>query len=126
MPNIKIAVIEDNLSIQQMYVTKLGLSGFDVKAADDGKAGLLLIAKYRPELILLDIKMPEMSGDEMLQHLRATDYGWSVKVIILTNLSRDEAPRSLQILNINRYVVKAHHTPQQIIGIVNDVLGITS
>lgn len=119
----KIAVIEDNLAIQQMYVFKLGLSGYDVRATGDGESGLKLIDSFKPDLILLDLKMPIMCGDEMLQLLRATDYGPEIKVIILTNLSRDEAPRSLQLLHVNRYVVKAHHTPQQIIDIVGEVLG---
>lgn len=106
-----------------MYVFKLGLSGYRVKAADNGETGLELINTFRPDLILLDLKMPVMNGDEMLQLLRATDYGSEIKVIILTNLSRDEAPRKLQMLHVDRYVVKAHHTPKQVTDIVAEVLG---
>ena len=123
VPNQRIAIIEDNLSIQQMYVFKLGLSGYSVKAANNGETGLELINTFRPDLILLDLKMPVMNGDEMLQLLRATDYGSQIKVIILTNLSRDEAPRMLQMLHVDRYVVKAHHTPKQVTDIVAEVLG---
>lgn len=106
-----------------MYVFKLGLSGYSVKAANNGETGLELINTFRPDLILLDLKMPVMNGDEMLQLLRATDYGSQIKVIILTNLSRDEAPRMLQMLHVDRYVVKAHHTPKQVTDIVAEVLG---
>jgi chemosensory pili system protein ChpA (sensor histidine kinase/response regulator) len=119
----KIAIIEDDVSIQQMYVFKLGSCGYDVRAASDGHEGLTLVESFKPELLLLDLKMPHMNGDEMLQLLRETEHGMHVKVIILTNLSRDEAPRSLQLLHVNRYVVKAHHTPSQVTDIVAEVLG---
>jgi CheY-like chemotaxis protein len=64
-----------------------------------------------------------MSGDEMLEKLRATEDGAAIKVIILTNISKDEAPRALRLLHVDRYVVKAHHTPQQITEIIGEVLG---
>jgi DNA-binding NarL/FixJ family response regulator len=66
--------------------------------------------------------MPEMSGDEMLEKIRATDWGSKPRVIILTNISRDEAPHNLRFLNVDRYIVKAHHTPSQVIDIVNEVI----
>jgi len=63
-----------------------------------------------------------MPGDEMLEKLRATPWGSGVRVIILTNISKNEAPQKLRFLNVDRYVVKAHHTPAQIVSIVQDVL----
>jgi len=106
-----------------MYRLKLKLAGFDVTTAHDGKAGLEIIEKQRPDLVLLDIKMPVMSGDKMLEKLRETDWGANIRVVILTNISRDEAPHNLRFLNVERYIVKAHHTPSQIIDIINDILG---
>jgi hypothetical protein len=55
--------------------------------------------------------------------MRGEDWGSSIRVVILTNLSKDEAPQSLRFLHVDRYVVKAHHTPKQIIDIVNEILG---
>lgn len=118
----KIAVIEDEHAIAQMYKMKLELSGFQAHVAGNGQEGLELIQEFVPELILLDLRMPIMSGDEMLEKLRSTDWGAKVRVIILTNISKDEAPSSLRFLNVDRYIVKAHHTPQQVIDIVNEVL----
>ena len=68
--------------------------------------------------------MPEMNGDEMLAKLRAEDWGANVRVIILTNISRAEAPMMLRFLNVDRYVVKAHHTPSQLVEVVYEVLHI--
>lgn len=118
----KIAVIEDDSSIAMMYQFKLELEGYQVRVAHDGAAGLTLCQAFQPDLVLLDIRMPVMSGDEMLEKMRATDWGSRPRVIILTNISRDEAPTRLRFLNVDRYIVKAHHTPQQVVGIVREVL----
>lgn len=120
----KIAVIEDDPAINEMYQLKLELEGFQVVAAFNGEEGLKQVEKSKPDLLLLDLKMPIMTGEEMLAKLRQTDWGAKIKVIVLTNISRDEAPQSLRLLNIDRYIVKAHYTPAQVIQEVRQVLGI--
>ena len=120
----KIAIIEDEFAIQQMYSFKLESAGFTVKTADNGVSGFKLVEEFRPGLILLDLRMPGMSGDELLQKIRQEDWGADMRVVILTNISKNEAPHVLRFLNVDRYVVKAHHTPQQITEIVKEVLGL--
>lgn len=117
-------VVEDEPAICGMYKMKLKASGFDVDTAENGEIGLLKCQEFSPDIILLDIRMPVMGGDEMLERLRQTEWGASVRVIILTNISRDEAPHNLRLLNVDRYIVKAHHTPSQVLEIVNEILGI--
>jgi DNA-binding NarL/FixJ family response regulator len=68
--------------------------------------------------------MPEMNGDEMLIKLREHEWGADMRVIILTNISRDEAPSVLRFLYVDRYIVKAHYTPSQVIETVEEVLRI--
>ena len=119
---IKVVIIEDDSSISQMYKFKLELQGFNVKLAVNGQDGLELIEASMPDLILLDLKMPVMNGDEMLEKLRATEWGSNIKVIVLTNISKDEAPPRLRLLNVDRYIVKAHHTPKQVVEIIEEVL----
>ncbi|GAC1391495.1 MAG: hypothetical protein NVSMB46_04240 [Candidatus Saccharimonadales bacterium] len=118
-----IVIVEDDHAICAMYKFKLEKSGFHVETAFDGREGLLVIEKFLPDLILLDLKMPIMSGDEMLETLRTTKWGSQVRVIVLTNISKDEAPPNLRLLHVNRYIVKAHHTPNQVVEIVQEVLG---
>lgn len=120
----KIAVIEDEPSIRNLYQTKLELEGFVVQTACNGVEGLALIESFQPDLMLLDIRMPEMTGDEMLMHVRENDWGANVRVIVLTNISRDEAPSILRFLRIDRYVVKAHYTPSQLTQTIREVLHI--
>ena len=77
---------------------------------------------FLPDLILLDLRMPDMSGDEMLAKMRATEWGKSMKVIILTNISKDEAPRTLSHLGISHYIMKVLFTPQQVVELVQKTL----
>lgn len=65
-----------------------------------------------------------MSGDIMLEKLRATEWGSSIRVIVLTNISKAEAPMNLRFLNVDRYIVKAHSTPSQVVAVVREVLGV--
>lgn len=117
-----IAVIEDDLPIQMLYKAKLELAGYTVVTAANGHDGLAVIQHSNPALVLLDLRMPVMNGDEMLARLRETKWGASIRVIILTNISRDEAPSNLRLLGVDRYLVKAHHTPTQIVEIIREVL----
>src|SRR5215467_4319298 len=119
----KVVIVEDEPSISLMYKLKLQTSGYDVRTAANGEAGLLIIEEFRPDLILLDLKMPVMNGEEMLLKLRATHWGSNIRVIILTNISKNEAPMALRFLSVNRYLIKAHHTPAQVRDITDEILG---
>lgn len=118
----KVLVVEDNQTIASMYEFKLKLEGYDVLAAVNGEDGLQKSETFMPDLILLDLKMPIMSGDEMLESLRAADWGADMRVVVLTNISKDEAPQKLRFLNVDRYIVKAHHTPAQVVKVVDEIL----
>ena len=117
-----IAIVEDDLPIANMYKIKLQNAGYKTIVAHNGKEGLDIIQKTLPDLVLLDLRMPIMSGDEMLEKMRATKWGSKIHVIILTNISKDEAPMNLRLLNIDRYIVKAHQTPQQVLGIIKEII----
>jgi CheY-like chemotaxis protein len=119
----KVAVIEDDPTLQYMYKLKLENAGFTVVTASDGKAGLAIAEEFRPDIILLDLRMPVMSGDAMLARMRQHQWGSDIRVIILTNISKNEAPQSLRFLNVDRYIVKAHSTPGQVVEIIREVLG---
>ena len=119
---MKIAVIEDDAPIREMYLMKFKAAGYVVKGSEDGEKGLVLAKQFKPDLILLDLRMPIMDGTEMLRRLRAEDWGKDILVIILTNVSADEAPMDLRLLRVEKYIVKAHYTPKQVLDIVNDTL----
>jgi CheY-like chemotaxis protein len=93
---------------------KFEAEGYHVEIAENGKLGLALSEQMKPDLILLDLMMPEMNGYEMLEKMRATDWGKGIKVIILTNVGEQEAPDKLKSLNVNAFIVKAEMTPKQV------------
>ena len=97
-----------------MYRLKFETEGYDVQTAEDGKLGLELLEGFKPKIILLDLMMPEMTGDEMLVELRKKPWGKDIIVIILTNLGEEEAPNILKELNVHSYIVKAEMTPRQV------------
>lgn len=114
----KIAIIEDDQAISQMYRMKFEAEGFEVETAENGKFGLELVDKMRPDIILLDLMMPEMTGDEMLVKLRKTSWGKDTRVIILTNMGEQEAPEIVKTLDVKRFIVKAEMTPRQVAEMV--------
>jgi DNA-binding response OmpR family regulator len=116
----KVAIIEDDLAIAQMYRLKFEAEGFDVRIAENGKLGLELCEDFKPDIILLDLMMPEMNGDEMLERLRHTEWGKNTKVVILTNVGEQEAPEKLKDLNVSAFIVKADMTPKQVAELVKE------
>lgn len=118
----KIAIIEDDRAISQMYRIKFEGEGFDVETAENGKLGLKLVEEMKPDIVLLDLMMPEMTGDEMLKKMRASTWGKDVKVIILTNMGEQEVPEGVKDLGISAFILKADMTPRQVAELVKEQL----
>lgn len=118
----KILIVEDDAAIRELYKLKLQREGYETAAAENGLIGLKLAHDFAPDLILLDLRMPVMSGDEMLARLRQSDWGAAIRIIVLTNISKTEAPHALRLLHVDRYVVKVHQTPSQVVEVVKEVL----
>jgi DNA-binding response OmpR family regulator len=120
----KIAIIEDDGAISQMYRFKFEAESYEVETAENGKLGLELIDSMKPDIILLDLMMPEMTGDVMLAKLRQTPFGKTLKVIILTNMGEQEIPVSVKALGVNAVILKADMTPRQVAELVKKQLSI--
>jgi len=118
----KIAIIEDDAAISQMYRMKFETDGFDVRVASNGKLGVELAKSFKPDVILLDIQMPEMNGAEALKKIRDQDINKTTPVIVLTNLGEEEAPDEIRGLGIHSYIVKANLTPRQVVAHVKKAI----
>lgn len=105
-----------------MYRIKFEAEGYSVETAENGQLGLELAETMRPDIILLDLMMPEMNGDEMLEKLRADAWGKDVKVVILTNMGEQEIPEHVRELGISSIVLKADMTPRQVAELVKQQL----
>lgn len=121
----KVLVVEDELMMRDLVVRKLAANGFDVKIAADGKEALKIWRAEAPDLVLLDLIMPELNGFEVLKEIRSDkSLGiYNTPVIVFSNLWSKEDILKAQDLKINAYLVKAHSTPDDILQKVNEVLG---
>jgi len=117
---LKLVIIEDEESLRFLYVTKFRQSGFDVSVAENGAEGIHLIEEQRPDIVLLDILMPKMSGFEVLQRLKAHSNKAirEIPVVFLTNLAEDAGYAQARELGAAGYITKANRTPEELVHYV--------
>jgi DNA-binding response OmpR family regulator len=119
----KIAVVEDDAAIVQMYRLKFEAEGFEVKTAGDGVAGLKLIDEFNPDIVLLDLMMPGMNGIDVLAHLRKDAKTKDLKVVVLTNMGDAETASKVFAMKATDYIVKAEMTPKEVSQKIKQLLG---
>ena len=119
---LKIVIVEDEVSLADIYKTRLELLGYTCFIAHDGIEALSLIEKERPSLVLLDIMIPRVSGDQVLKVMRASEWGKDIKVLVISNLSESDAPTGIREQGIEGYAVKANLSDDQIDKLVDDIL----
>ncbi len=121
MADYKIAIIEDQQEIAEMYRFKLESEGNIVEVANDGAAGFRMVMDFDPDLILLDLMMPVQDGPETLDQF--FEAGVKTPVIILTNLSKEEASSRLNHTEmVVDYLIKAENTPKEVLAICLRIL----
>jgi DNA-binding response OmpR family regulator len=118
----KIAIIEDDVAIVQMYRLKFEADGYMVKTAGDGIAGLKLIADFNPEIVLLDLMMPQMGGLDVLAQLRKDPKTKDLKVVVLTNMGDAETASKVFAMKATDYIVKAEMTPREVSDKIKQLL----
>lgn len=118
----KILIVEDNVSLADIYKTRLEAIGYICFVAHDGIEAITLVEKERPSLVLLDLMIPKLSGDQVLKIMRSTDWGKQIKVFIISNLNESEAPPGLREQGIEGYAVKANLSNDQLDQLVDNIL----
>lgn len=121
-----VLIIEDEQGLRDAAAARLAQDGYTVFTAADGASGLSSALGNHPDVILLDIKMPNMNGFEMLKKLRAQGgWGMQVKVIFLTNLelSSDDESADIEALEPANYLVKGNTSLEELVHKVREVLG---
>ncbi|MFH1426514.1 MAG: response regulator [Candidatus Kerfeldbacteria bacterium] len=119
-----ILIVEDDPFILEASTEKLSREGFTILQAKDGVQGLDMSMNQKPDLILLDILMPNMDGLEMLNRLRQDESGKNAHVIIITNLIKDESEREARRLGVDDYIIKANWSLGELTRKVKSVLGV--
>ena len=115
MANAKILVVEDDEFLLSMYQTKLGLENFEVTTAVNGLQAIKLAQKDKPDLILLDLNLPEMNGFEVLENLKFQDHTKNIPVLVVTNYSQKEDIDRCFKLGAKDYLIKAHFIPSEVV-----------
>jgi DNA-binding response OmpR family regulator len=119
---LKVVIVEDNVPLADIYKTRLELIGYKCSVAYDGIAALAIIENQRPDLVLLDLMVPEIAGDEILKRMRASEWGKDIRVFIISNLDEVDAPKGLRDLGIDGYVVKANISNDELDKLVDNIL----
>ncbi len=119
----KILIVEDDNFVAEVYSTKLLEMGHSVQIAQNGREGLSLVEKEKPDLILLDILMPVMGGIEMIEELKGRDEWKSIPVILLTNVGEKESIRKVTDLGVRDYLIKSHFTPAEVMEKIEAIIG---
>lgn len=122
----KIVIVEDNSALAEIYKTRLELLGHTCFIGYNGITGLYFIQNELPDLVLLDLMVPDIAGDQILLRMRASTWGKDIPVIIISNLNESEAPAGLRDLGILEYVVKANMSSDAIDQIVTEAFEATS
>lgn len=119
----KILVVEDEEAMRTALSDMIGFEGFTILGAKDGVEGLALARAEHPDLILLDILMPNMDGLEMLRELRADEWGRKVPVIVLSNVGEKEEIAQAVESNVFDYFVKTDIKITEVIAKIREKLG---
>lgn len=114
----KILIIEDDNILASMYEMKLKQDGFIVMRAEDGAIGVEMTSKEKPDIVLLDVIMPQLDGFSVLREIKGNDNTKHIPVIMLTNLGTSDDMQKGEEMGAIDYLVKANNTPAQISQII--------
>lgn len=118
----KIVIVEDDAALAEIYKARLELIGYVCFVAHNGIEAIELIERERPSLVLLDLMLPKIAGDQVLDIMRKNDWGKDIKVFVISNLNEADAPAGLREHRIEGYAVKANMSNDDIDQTVNKIL----
>jgi DNA-binding response OmpR family regulator len=119
----KILLVEDEIALASVYMTRLVAEGYEVESVSDGQSAITRAMQMQPDLILLDVMIPKVSGIQVLKTLREDESTKRIKVIMLTALSQDNYKDKAEKLGISGYLVKSQVVIADIIAHVKGVIG---
>lgn len=120
----KILLVEDDDALASVYTTRLQAEGFDTRRVANGEEALAVAIQYQPNLILLDVMMPRVSGFDVLDILRNTPETANVKIVMLTALSQDSDKERAESLGVDDYLVKSQVVIADVVDKIKSHLGI--
>lgn len=110
-----VLIVEDETDIREAMAEAIEAAGFEVFQAENGQVGLIMAKSQHPDVILLDIRMPIMDGQEMLRRLREDEWGRDAKVIMLTSMDDVSSIAHAHEGKIAEYIIKAHVSLEEVV-----------
>lgn len=120
----RILLVEDDDGLANVYEMRLQAEGFDVRRVPNGEDALATAIQYKPDLIMLDVMMPKVSGFDVLDILRNTPETANIKIIMLTALSQDSDKQRADQLGVDDYLVKSQVVIADVVDRIKHHLGI--
>lgn len=118
----KILIVEDEIALSDAYVLILTSKGYETAVAYDGSEALKKVKTFKPELILLDLRLPRIGGIEFLERYELKKLHPDVKVIVFSNLDSQKEIDAAYNLGAERYILKAWASPNELVKLVSDTL----
>ena len=119
----RILLVEDDDALANVYLARLQAEGFDVRRVANGEDALSAALTYHPDLIVLDVMMPKVSGFDVLDILRNTPETANLKIIMLTALSQESDKKRAETLGVDDYLVKSQVVIADVIERIRHHLG---
>ncbi len=120
----RILLVEDDDALASVYEVRLKAEGFLVTRVANGEDALAAAVNYRPDLVLLDVMMPKVSGFDVLDILRNTPETANLKIIMLTALSQETDKQRAKALGVDDYLVKSQVVISDVIERIKQHLGL--
>lgn len=118
---VKILVVEDDKFLQKILVTKFVKEGFDVRAASDGEEAMQALLAATPDIVLLDLILPKMSGFDVLTEVKTSPKLKHLPVVILSNLGQEEDIIRAREIGATEFLVKADHSISEVVQRVKEI-----
>src|SRR4051812_6374548 len=120
----KILIVEDDQIVANIYRNKFSLEGFEVEVANNGPTGLELAPLFRPDAVILDLMLPQMTGVEFMKKIRALEGFSELPVIVFSNTYLTNMVQEAWKAGATKCLSKANCTPKQVIEVLRTTLNI--
>lgn len=118
----KILLVEDDPFLTTMYKTRFEGEGHEVIVAQDGETALSILKQKPPDVLILDVMLPKLSGFSILTEMQKSSVLKKVPVIVLSNLADEESVKKAQSFGIKEFLIKTKYTPTQIYDVIKKYL----
>lgn len=119
----KILIVDDDLTLREMYEERLKYDGYIVIGASDGEEAIAKTQSEHPDLILLDVMMPKLNGIDVMRKLREDEQTKDIPIVILTALIQEIDKIKGMMTDRDGYLIKSEQMPKEVMSKVKEIIG---